>query len=115
MIFFDPEFKEIVASVRPRLNFSNGNDMSTGSLCPAGAEDSANSPRKTQPEYPISWREAMVSGERRERGHDFEHSGFEFVSLPARSPALREEGRGLHIRVSNLNGGRHPWVGPSID
>jgi len=39
MIFLDPEFKEIVASVRPRLNFSNGGDMRTRSPCPAGAED----------------------------------------------------------------------------
>lgn len=38
MILFDPEFKEVLASIRPHLNLSNGNYMRTGSPRPAWAE-----------------------------------------------------------------------------
>lgn len=39
LIIFDPEFKEVLASIRPHLNLSNGDYISIGSPCPAWAKD----------------------------------------------------------------------------
>jgi fatty-acyl-CoA synthase len=39
MIIFDSEFKEVLASIRPHLNLSNGDYISIGSPCPAWAKD----------------------------------------------------------------------------
>jgi fatty-acyl-CoA synthase len=50
MILFDPEFKEVLASVRPQLNLSDGDYISVGSPCPAWAKDY----EKGLLEYPVS-------------------------------------------------------------
>jgi len=34
MLIFEPEFEEVVSSIRPRLNFSNGTYMTIGNPCP---------------------------------------------------------------------------------
>jgi fatty-acyl-CoA synthase len=39
LIIFDPEFKEVLASIHPHLNLSNGDYISIGSPCPAWAKD----------------------------------------------------------------------------
>jgi len=39
MIIFEPEFEEIITSIRPHLNISNGDFISVGSPCPDWAND----------------------------------------------------------------------------
>jgi fatty-acyl-CoA synthase len=39
MIIFDPEFEEVIASVRPHLNLSNGDYISVGTPCSNWAKD----------------------------------------------------------------------------
>jgi len=39
MIIFDPEFEEIIASIRPHLNLSNGDYISVGTPCPDWTKD----------------------------------------------------------------------------
>jgi len=39
VVIFEPEFEEVVASIRPRLNFSNGGYLSIGQPCPDWATD----------------------------------------------------------------------------
>jgi fatty-acyl-CoA synthase len=34
MLIFEPEFEDVVSSIRPRLNFSNGNYLALGDPCP---------------------------------------------------------------------------------
>ncbi len=49
MIIFEPEFEEIITSIRPHLNISNGDFISVGSPCP----DWANDYEKTLVDYPV--------------------------------------------------------------
>jgi fatty-acyl-CoA synthase len=37
MLIFQPEFEDVVSSIRPRLNFSNGNYLTLGDPCPEWA------------------------------------------------------------------------------
>jgi fatty-acyl-CoA synthase len=39
MLIFDPEFEEVIDSIRPHLNLSNGSYMSVGPICPDWAKD----------------------------------------------------------------------------
>jgi fatty-acyl-CoA synthase len=39
MLIFEPEFEEVMASIRPSLNLSDGDYISVGSPCPAWAKD----------------------------------------------------------------------------
>jgi fatty-acyl-CoA synthase len=39
MLIFDPEFEEVIASVRPHLNLSNGDYISVGTPCPDWTKD----------------------------------------------------------------------------
>jgi len=39
MLIFDPEFEEVIASIRPHLNLSNGDYISVGSPCPDWTKD----------------------------------------------------------------------------
>ncbi len=39
MLIFDPEFEEVVDSIRPHLNLSNGDYISVGPPCPVWAKD----------------------------------------------------------------------------
>ncbi len=39
MIFFEPEFEEVIATIRPHLNLSNGDYIMVGSPCPDWAKD----------------------------------------------------------------------------
>ena len=39
MLIFDPEFEEVIVSIRPHLNLSNGDYISVGSPCPDWAKD----------------------------------------------------------------------------
>ena len=39
MLIFDSEFEEVIDSIRPHLNLSNGSYMSVGSICPDWAKD----------------------------------------------------------------------------
>jgi fatty-acyl-CoA synthase len=52
MLIFEPEFEEVVSSIRPRLNFSNGDYLTLGNPCPDWAVEYEKGIKKMSPHEP---------------------------------------------------------------